>query len=123
MRSSARFLSICLVGNLLAASSALAQKEIANPQAIVSAKTIYFEDKSGDDAVGKKASAELSRWGRFQIVQDLKKADLLTQIRRDLCSLHFAFFEQAFIHRAQDLFLSLGKRYQSAQFESAFWIV
>ncbi len=77
MRSSARFLSICLVGNLLAASSALAQKEIANPQAIVSAKTIYFEDKSGDDAVGKKASAELSRWGRFQIVQDLKKADLL----------------------------------------------
>src|SRR6266699_7179775 len=45
------------------------------------------------------------------------------QIRRDLCSLHFAFFEQAFIHRAQDLFLSLGKRYQSAQFESAFWIV
>src|SRR6266699_560451 len=46
-----------------------------------------------------------------------------TQIRRDLCSLHFAFFEQAFIHRAQDLFLSLGKRYQSAQFESAFWIV
>ena len=47
---------------------------------------------------------------------------LLTQIRRDLCSLHFAFFEQAFIHHAQDLFLSLGKRYQSAQFESAFWI-
>ncbi len=52
-----------------------------------------------------------------------KTAGPLTQIRRDLCSLHFAFFEQAFIHRAQDLFLSLGKRYQSAQFESAFWIV
>ena len=46
----------------------------------------------------------------------------VAQIRRDLCSLHFAFFEQAFIHHAQDLFLSLGKRYQSAQFESAFWI-
>ena len=37
--------------------------------------------------------------------------DAVAQIRRDLCSLHFAFFEQAFIHRAQDLFLSLGKRY------------
>jgi TonB family protein len=65
-----------LVGSLLAASSALSQKEFANPQAIASAKTIYFEDKSGVDAVGKKALAELSRWGRFQIVHDQRKADL-----------------------------------------------
>lgn len=76
MRSSAHLLAICFVGSLVVASSALAQKEIANPQAIASAKTIYFEDKSGVDAVGKKASAELSRWGRFQVVQDQKKADL-----------------------------------------------
>ena len=64
-----------------------------------------------------------SPFGCQLLISGLLPANHLTQIRRDLCSLHFAFFEQAFIHRAQDLFLSLGKRYQSAQFESTFWIV
>jgi hypothetical protein len=66
---------------LAAASEAVSRKtegteptrlqEIANPRAIVSAKIIYFDDKSGSDAVAKKALAELSGWGRFQIVPDI----------------------------------------------------
>ena len=83
MRSSAHLAAICIVVTLLTASSAQTQKEIASPQAIASAKTIYFEDKSGVDAVGRKALAELSKWGRFQIVQDRKKADLILVLETD----------------------------------------
>ena len=84
MRSSAHLLAAsCFVVILLAAGPSQAQKEIANPQVIVSAKTIYFEDKSGVDAVGKKALAELSKWGRFQIVQDRKNADLILVLSTD----------------------------------------
>ena len=83
MRFSANSLAVCFVGSLLAASSAPAQKEIANPQGIVAAKTIYFDDKSGVDPVGKKALAELSKWGRFQTVQDREKADLVIALSTD----------------------------------------
>ena len=70
-------MAICFVCSSGTASSAQTQKEMMDPQVIASAKTAYFEDESGVDAVGKKASAELSKWGRFQIVQDAKKADLI----------------------------------------------
>src|SRR5713226_7961815 len=83
MRSSAHLLAICFVLILVSAGPAQAQKEIANPQAIASAKTIYFDDKSGVDAVGKKTLAELSKWGRFQIVQDREKADLIIVLSTD----------------------------------------
>lgn len=83
MRFSAHLLAICFVGTLTTASCAFAQKEIANPQAIASAKTIYFEDKSGVDAVGKNALAELRKWGRFQIVEDPQKADLIVLLSTD----------------------------------------
>ncbi len=79
----AHLLAVCVVGSLTAASFLQAQGEIANPQAIASAKSIYFEDKSGVDAVGKKTLAELSNWGRFQIVQDRKMADLVIVLSTD----------------------------------------
>jgi TonB family protein len=83
VRSLPHLLAILFVLFLLSTSPAQAQKEIANPQAIASAKTIYFEDQSGVDAVGKKARAELSKWGRFQIVSDRKTADLILVLSTD----------------------------------------
>ncbi len=83
MHSSDHLPAICFVLILVSASPAQAQKEVANPQAIASAKTIYFDDKSGVEAVGKKALAELSKSGRFQIVSDRKKADLILVLSTD----------------------------------------
>jgi TonB family protein len=83
MPTPAYLLASCLLVILVAAGPSQAQNEIANPQVIVSARTIYFEDKSGVDAVGKKALAELSNWGRFQIVQDRKNADLILVLSTD----------------------------------------
>jgi|SRR5208282_3056983 len=77
------FRGACILGIMVAASSGLAQNEIENPKAIASAKTIYFEDQSGVDAVGKKALTELSKWGRFQIVPDRKNADLIVELETD----------------------------------------
>ena len=42
-----------------------------------SAKTIYFKNETGSDAVGTNALAALKKWRRFRIVQDQKKADLI----------------------------------------------
>lgn len=77
------FQGALLLGILVAASSGLAQNEIENPKVIVAAKTIYFEDKSGVNAVGKKVSTELSKWGRFQIVSDAKNTDLIVVLSTD----------------------------------------
>jgi hypothetical protein len=77
------FLIICFVAGICPSRLTLAQKEIANPQAIASAKSVHFEDKSGVDAVGKKALAELTKWGRFQIEQDSQKADLIVVLSTD----------------------------------------
>jgi len=83
MRFPAHLLAVFVVGSLTAASSLQAQGEIANPQAIALAKSIYFEDKSGVHAVGKQTLAELGKWGRFQIVQDRKMADLVIVLSTD----------------------------------------
>src|ERR1700686_975620 len=83
MWSSAHLPAVCFALGLVAPSPVQAQKEIANPQAIASAKTIYFDERSGVDAVGKKALAELSKWGRFQVLSDRKKADLILGLSTD----------------------------------------
>jgi len=75
--------TFCLIGILLAASSVLAQEEIANPHALLSAKTVFFNDQSGKISVGQKSLAELHRWGRFQVVQDRKDADLILVLSAD----------------------------------------
>jgi hypothetical protein len=83
MQSSAYLAASCLAVALLAVPCAHAQREIANPRCIASAKTVYFEDKSGVDAVAKKALGELYNWRRFQIVDDPKQADLLIALSAD----------------------------------------
>ncbi len=57
--------------------SAQPQRQLAQSARIRSAKSVYFEDRTGVDAVGNKAMARLKNWGRFQIVQDRKQADLI----------------------------------------------
>jgi hypothetical protein len=60
----------------LTANAATAQK-LALSTRILSAKTVYFNDKTGSDAVGRNALAQLRKWGRFAVVPDQKEADLI----------------------------------------------
>jgi len=72
-----------LLANLGAAIPVQAQNQPAKSPKILSAKTVYFDDQTGVDAVGKAALGQLKKWGRFQIVQDKKQADLIFLLSAD----------------------------------------
>ena len=77
MRFFSHLLFLTALASSIAPIAAQPQKQLARSPRIQSAKSIYFEDKTGVDAVGNKALAQLKKWGRFQIVQDRKQADLI----------------------------------------------
>jgi hypothetical protein len=70
---------------LTIASSAAtgAQKQAAQSPKILAAKTAYFDNQTGSDAVEKNALAQLKKWGKFQLVDDPKKADLVFLLSAD----------------------------------------
>lgn len=83
MRCFAASVVIAALSTLISLSPALAQKQLAQSPQILSSRTAYFENKTGSDAVGKKAIAQLKKWGKFQIVTDRKQADLVLLLSAD----------------------------------------
>jgi hypothetical protein len=73
---------VILVG-VIATASIAAQKQPADSPQILTAKTIYFDNQTGSDAVGNNALAQLKKWGKFRVVQDRKQADLLLLLSAD----------------------------------------
>lgn len=61
---------------LLPISSA-AQKHSDLAPKILSAQSVYFENRTGSVAVGRETLEQLKKWGRFKIVSDPKDADLI----------------------------------------------
>jgi len=76
-------LVVFIFASLIAPIPACAQKQLAKLPSILSAKTVYFDNRTGDDAVGTAAVAQLKKWGRFQIVRDKEKADLILLLSAD----------------------------------------
>lgn len=76
MRKWARLLlfNFILAGLCLPAN---AQKHSDVPSRLLTAKLIYFEDKTGFAAVGGDAVRELEKWGRFQVVRSRDQAELV----------------------------------------------
>jgi hypothetical protein len=68
---------------LLVPLAVQAQKQLAQSPGILSAKSVYFDDRTSLDTVGGKAVGQLKKWGRFQIVQDRKQADLVFLLSAD----------------------------------------
>jgi hypothetical protein len=68
---------------LLAPFAAPCQKQLAKSSKILSSKTVCFDDQTGVDAVGAASLAQLKKWGRFQVVQDKKSADLVLLLSAD----------------------------------------
>ena len=83
MRISAHALFVFILTSLLAASVVVAQKQLAQSPRILSAKTAYFNNQTGSDAVGRNALAQLKRWGKFQLLADSKQADLIFLLSAD----------------------------------------
>lgn len=78
-----KFLGFCVACALVSPISTYSQKQLARSAKIMSAKTVYFEDRTGVDKVGAAALAQLKKWGRFQVVGDQKKADLIFFLSAD----------------------------------------
>lgn len=73
---------ILLFSMFLAPVTALAQRPAQSPR-ILSARTVYFENKTGSAAVGKNALAQLRKWGKFVVVPNAKSADLIFLLSAD----------------------------------------
>jgi hypothetical protein len=83
MRMSLCILVVFAVSVVIPKPSVAAQKQFARSRRILSAKAVYFDNQTGSDAVGDSALAQLKKWGRFQIVQDRKSADLVFLLSAD----------------------------------------
>lgn len=60
---------------------ALANNKPASlPVAVLSAKTIFVENQTPDAQLQNAAYTELTKWGRFQIVDAPQKADMLLRL-------------------------------------------
>jgi hypothetical protein len=47
------------------------------PSKILTAKTVYLDNQSGEAKLGDRAFEQLKKWGRWQVVTDRKQADLI----------------------------------------------
>jgi hypothetical protein len=83
MRNSAFFIALLVLAGLVIPPAVYSQKRLAKSPKISSAKTVYFDDQTGVDAMGAAARAQLKKWGRFQVVQDKKLADLVFLLSAD----------------------------------------
>jgi len=83
LRFSEHSFVIYVFGSLLVATPALAQRQLAQSPQILLAKSVYFENRTGSDAVGKNAVAQLKKWGKYQLVGDPRLADLIFLLSAD----------------------------------------
>ena len=82
MRISEHFV-IFVLTSFPSANPVLAQKQLAQSPRILSTKSVYFNNKTGSDAVGKNALAQLRKGGKFQLVADPKQADVIFILSAD----------------------------------------
>ncbi len=83
MRNSSRTLIALSLLSFPALAPAQNQKQSALSPKLLSAKFVYFDNQTGVPAVEKKAVDGLKKWGRFQLIQDRKKADLVFLLTAD----------------------------------------
>jgi hypothetical protein len=59
------------------AAFAKGHKHTPLPAKVLSAKTVYLENKTGYEKFSDRAYDELEKWGRFRVVDSVKDADLV----------------------------------------------
>lgn len=83
MRNLAFLVAGLLFASLVSPPAVRSQKQLAKSPKILAAKTVYFDNQTGADAVGTAALARLKKWARFQMVNDKKLADLIFLLSAD----------------------------------------
>jgi hypothetical protein len=83
MRIPIRLLAALVLLGLIPTPPWATQKKLALSPRVLLAKTVYFDNQTGSDAVGNEALAELKKWGKFQIAPDRQHADLVILLSAD----------------------------------------
>jgi hypothetical protein len=77
------FVIPAMLGILLVSGTPIAvanNKPDSLPPAVLSAKTIFVENQTSDAQLQNSAYTELTKWGRFQIVDAPQKADVVLRL-------------------------------------------
>jgi hypothetical protein len=78
------YLAVCGVAAAgIAAIPGYCQKQMAKSPMMMAAKTVYFDNKTGADAVGEATVAQIKKWGRYRLVTNKAKADLIFLLTAD----------------------------------------
>ena len=83
MRISRNALFVFRLASLAATTFVLAQEQPPQFPRILSARTVYFDNRTGSDRVGEKGLAQLKKYGKFHLVTNPKKADLILLLSAD----------------------------------------
>lgn len=62
---------------VLLAATAFGGSRAPLPATLSEAKTLYFDNRTGSADLGDNVYDELKKWGRYEIVNDLRRADLI----------------------------------------------
>lgn len=52
-------------------------KHLPLPARLMSAKTVYIDNQSGNASIGDRAFQELTEWSRFHVVENRQQADIV----------------------------------------------
>jgi hypothetical protein len=74
---SLRFSVVVLAVTSLITNGTAKDKHLPLPPQVMTAKTVYIDNQSGVAKLGDRCYSEIQKWGRFQVVQDRKQADLI----------------------------------------------
>jgi hypothetical protein len=74
--------STCILATLLISACSISvsgkeKQQLPLPPQVVNAKTVFIDNQSGEAKIGDRAYEQIRKWGRFQVVQDRKQADLI----------------------------------------------
>jgi hypothetical protein len=80
-----RLIVLIVVFTILALGEVSAQRNEPSRLSplLLAAKSVYFDNQTGTPKVGEKALERLKKWGRFQIAQDRRRADLILLLSAD----------------------------------------
>lgn len=77
MKTYCQLLLLFVVVGAFTTSGAAKDKHLPLPPQVMAAKTVYIDNQSGVSKLGDRCYTEIQKWGRFQVVQDRKQADLI----------------------------------------------
>jgi hypothetical protein len=83
MQVSSDLVAVFILATLVLPTASQDQTHSKLPPKILSAKTVYFDDQTGAAPVGYKALEQIKKWGRFRVVRERKRADLILLLSAD----------------------------------------